>query len=322
MTITLSTPFLQQALTHYDQQFYTTVYPEKWAANGMHHFSSGDLPLGLQRVIAGRIDYVGSAAIWNGKAQDIPVSDFGIELDSYGVRMVISGAEWNMMDLQAEQLASANSLTPVPDFVATKLDAMRMAIDNRMHDLIVYGNSKHGMDGLFTGGSVASISTSTDLYALSAYDLYLWFRDLLVSYQDDTLLTTELTEAVINNRLYNALTRPFVATSIASGTPYEYLTDPSKGPAISKFTVVNECRSGYLESNGAHAAGLNRDLIVLGPLTDSQAFRRRFHPLTRTEIWQTDPMNWRVFAYTATTEAQFRQPYKFRYVRYPKYSGY
>lgn len=322
MTITFSTKYLQDVVRLYDRQFYLTEYPEWWAAQGKLHYSVGDLPLGIQRVTAGRIDWIGSAAIYNGVAEDVPISDFGIELDDYKVRMVISGARWNMSEQNIESLARTNGsdMMPVPDIVQTKMDAMRMSIDQRMNELIMYGSSKHGMEGLFTASDVQSDVITDNPYTMTQIQLYNWFIDMIALYQRETKLTALTTELIVPHMLYVKMAKPFLATEQASGSPYEFLTSRDKGGLVSRISYVQELDSGYLESNGAQASGTNRDLIIMGPLTDSRAYQRRFHPLQRTEVWQSGPMDWQVWSYMATTESQFRQPYKFRYKRIPKYA--
>jgi hypothetical protein len=309
--------FLRSELAQYDSTLYATQYPEYWLANGKYHRSRGDLMLGVRELVSGRVDFVGAANIYDGKSTDIPLSDFGITEDRYKARVIISGAQWNVFDLAANEAARRNALLPQRDFVSLKMDAMKQSIDRRVHELGVYGSTPQAMNGMFSGAQVEIKSISTDVYALSADDLYQFFLDEIGDFRRDSKLTAEVTGMLVPEAINIKLARRFTAN--ADGTPRLLLTSADRGMSVQNIIPVNELESAYLEANGVQSSGTNKDRIMLGSLDDERTLLRQFYPMDRTEVTLApDGITYQVTGYTAVTEMQFRTPYKVRYLDIPK----
>lgn len=309
--------FLQRELQQVDSTWIQTVYPDYWATSGKYHRATPTLALGAKQVVAGRIDEVGDAAIYDGKASDIPLADFGVTEDAWKARIVIAGATWNVFDLAAAEMANRNAILPNRNFVETKMDAMKRAIDRRVHELVWAGDKKQGMQGLFSGSQVEVVTETTNLYALSTDDLYDYFIELIGDFQDDTLLTAEATAMMVPKPLHNRLMRRFTQNS--DGTPYQLLTDPSRGLMVKAIVPINELKATFLEAAEVEAPGANKDRIIIGDLANADVVRREYYSMDRTEVTLGDDgITYRVTAYCATSEAQFRQPFRAKYLDIPK----
>jgi hypothetical protein len=309
-----SPQYLDHELTLYDQTFYETEYPEYWAANGRHHSADGSLPLGLRRIVSSRIDWLGEAVTYDGSSTDIPLTDFGIETDQYKVLVKITSAQWNMFDLASEDFASQNAVLPLRDLVETKMQACRESIDQSIHQQVVAGSP--GFQGLFSLRDVEVITITDDLYAMTADEIYEWFKDFQITFSRRTKLTASLTKALIPVELNRVLFKRFVSNT--DGNPFRLLTDSSQEMLYGSIESVNELESAYLESSKVHAAGYNHDRMLLGAIDDSRVLRRRYYPLNRTQAHPIDGLNWRVFSFCATGEVEARQPHKLVYVDFPK----
>lgn len=309
--------FLREQLRQYDNSFYATEYPEYWGAEGRHHYATGDLALGVREIISGRMDYVGEAVIYGPEATDIPLADFGITEDKYKTRIVIAAAEFNIFELATQQAANQNPMFGQRNIIAEKMDALKLSIDRKMHKLVVYGDTAHQMDGLFSGADVEVKTLTENLYALSADDLYDWWLNELGVLRRETLLTADFMQAMVPDAMRTKMMRRFPTNG--DGNPLTLLTGQN-GNALSLQSMesVNELDSRFLEDNGVHEEGDDLDRMVLGSLGDSRAMRRQFYTMDRTAPHTADGLTFKVFGYAATSEAQFRQPYKFRYYEFPK----
>lgn len=309
--------FLTQELNQYDTTFYSTVYPEYWGAEGKYHPTQGNLELGTKNIVSGRIDYVGEAAIYDGKSTDIPLSDFGITEDEYKARIVIAGAQWNIFDLAAAQKANRQALLPNRDYLSLKMEAMKRSMDRRIHRLVWAGEANNDMEGLFSGSQVTLKNITTDLYALTSDQLYDFFLDELSDFQEDSLLTAEATWMYVPKRLKTRLTKRF--PNNMDGTPYLLLTDPKRGIMVKGIQEVNELKSSFLEQFGVHAVGTNKDRLMFGQLDDLSVLKRQFYPMDRSiPQLADDGVTYRITAWCATTEMQFREPFRVRYLDIPR----
>jgi len=311
--------FLTQELNQYDATFYETIYPEYWGAEGKYHPAQGNLQLGTKKIVSGRIDYVGEAAIYDGKSTDIPLSDFGITEDEYNARIVIAGAQWNVFDLAAAQKANRDALLPQRDYLALKMEAMKRSMDRRVHNLTWAGDTSNSMSGLFAGGQVEVKTITTDYYTTgTSDDLYNFILDELSQFQDESLLTAEATVMYVPKPFKTLLTKRF--PNNMDGNPYMLLTDPKRGVMVRQIQEINELKSSFLEQFNVHAAGTNKDRIMFGQLDDAQVLRRQFYPMDRSVPQLADDgITYRITAWCATSEIQFREPFRIRYLDIPKY---
>lgn len=306
--------FLSRELEQHDPTFYETVYPEYWGAEGKHHPAIGDLDIGTRGIVASRLDMVGEGVLYDGTSTDIPLADFGIEEAEYNTRIVISGAEWTLFDLEAQRKANTSALLPSRDIIQTKVEAMRMAIDRRMHRLVWAGD--RDMQGLFNHADIEIKTISTDLYSLSPADLYDFFLDEITDFQDDSELTAEVTDIKVPLKLKRALLKRFLQNG--DRNPFALLTSQAEGIAVRSLEVVNELKADLLEEYGVNPPGTGYDRIMIGELNNPRAIRRQFYSINRTEAREVDGMRWRVFGFAGTSEVQVRQPFRLRFLDIPR----
>ncbi|MBW4636337.1 MAG: DUF2184 domain-containing protein [Iphinoe sp. HA4291-MV1] len=311
--------FLVEELAEYDEEFYETTYPEYWAATGQYIPSTGDLRLGTKKFISGRIDTVGKATIYDGKATDIQLADFGITADEYRAVIVILAAEWNIFDIAAAEEAKLNALLPDRDFVSLKMEALNRGITQRLHEIVAFGDATYDMDGMLNSTNVELITETNDVYTYPPDALYNWIRGLLKRFRKESLLTASATDLFVPTDFYDRLLGRFTTNN--DGNPFELLTNPQKGQKVGTVTELNELSSNYLEQFSVHAAGTNKDRLVLLE-RDPKVLRRKFYATDRTEpMLGDDGITYRLTGYAGTTEVQFRQPYCVRYIDIPKFNN-
>jgi len=323
-----SAKFLNAEVTRYERQWMKTVYPERWAANGDHLYNVGDLRLGEKRVIIPRIDYAGKATIHTGKATDIPLLQLATTADQYNARVIVMGAKWDAIaDIAAEEVANLNGLLPERNTVQMLMDGLSDKISEKEHELVVFGNRAEGMDGLFSGQRVDTldIPAGTNLHEEPALDLFDRIRGLLKEFHKRSLLTAMATKMLCTIDLYDSLCRKFPDSE---GTPLERLTRAGRGMYVREIEPVNELTSDLLEQFGVHTPGANRDRFMVyedripeeGEVT-RPGIMRQFFAMDRTPVRQDSDLGYSMTAYCATTEVQFREPFRALYIDYDKFAA-
>lgn len=319
--LTTAQKFVTQELTKYDQTAYETVYPEKWAYEGKHHPTEATLALGTKEIATFTQDYVGNAAIYDGMSLDIPMSDYGLTEDRYQANIIVTKAQWSFFDTEMQSLANSNALLPQRDMVAMKMKANDRSIVNRIHQQAVFGDPSRNMSGILNDANVELVSLTVDPYTLSPEDLYDFFLGIITQFQDDTELTQEFTNALAPNKLRAQLLKSNrVSGSDSNPTGLSRLLDSQAG-LLSSFDVIPEAKARHLEANGVNPVATNKDRMILGALTDREAIKREYYPINRTSVVPIDSHRVEVLSYAATSEVQYRQPYKFRIYEFNKAPG-
>lgn len=302
--------FLTGQLVRYDNKFYDTVYAALWGANGEMHSAKGTLPLGIKKILSGRIDYVGEASLYDGNATDILISDFNVVTDEYKTKVIIAAAEWNIFDL-ATNNAADNTILPRLDYIGLKMGAVRRSLDTRMHKMVWAGETALNFQGLFSCRDLVVENINTDLYALSGFDLFNWTRNAINTFRENSLLTANAAVLVVPSRFYNKLLEPIGADY--SVTPYKMLTDPTMGRSVREIREVNELKSDFLGRYRVRPDTLKDRLMLLDD-TDEGKPEREFYPIDRTPpILQDDGITYRVTSWTATSEMEFKQAFRAKY---------
>lgn len=312
--------YLREGLDQHDETWYDTEYPELWGANGRFVPSTPDLDIAVKRVIASRIDYVGEAAIYDGTATDFPLSDFGIESDSFNVRIVVAGQKWSTFDVLAAERQNKVSVFPQLDWLQTKMEAMRMSIDKKIHNLVAYGDNRQDMDGFLSCANVDVVDVDDDIYdpALDPNDVYELIRGWIQTFKDETeLVAGNNLKLVVPSRVLWVLGRRFNENS--DGTPLNLLRDENRGLTVQSVDEINEAKCDKLKQFGIYNYNYEKDRVTLYT-ENSRAIKRQYYPLERTEP-ETIGLEHRVIGYCATTEVQNRQPFKMRYFDIPKYEA-
>lgn len=312
--------FLTQELRQYDPEFYSVERYEKWGAKGLYHPSTADLTLGVREVVQSHLETTGKAGRWDGKATNIPIANFGVGATSYKASVYVIGAEWTTFDLQASAVAKGNALLPQRDLVRTNMEALQIGMDEAIHDVVAFGDPDIGMDGLFSGGSIEVLTPATNPYTLSPQDLYEFFLELIWTFKRQSKVPTDQISVYLPTPLLAKLLIPI--ENQGGATPLSHLlggTTSQYGKFAKVFKDFDELESSFLEQYRIHSVGTNKDRIAIGQFDSTRALRRQFYPIDRTEPRLADDgITYRVTAFYATTESQYRMPYRFQFVDVPK----
>lgn len=216
-----------------------------------------DLVPGANTITQDIIDSVGEAKILADEAFDIPLVDISAEQDEYRVIRVAGAFHYTMQQIDAARFANV----PLRD---RKIQAVRMAISQRLNTFYAYGNSTMGLPGFLNNPNVDIVDSSFNPYdsANDVDDFSDFFVDLLGQIINDSLMTETPNRWIIPSLLKTRLVKLRIANTNLNA--YQYvagaLNDLSPGFQI---LAINEVRSQFLEANGIHASGLNKDRFVL-----------------------------------------------------------
>ena len=316
--------WLDVELRDYEREIVETVYPELWGFEGKHCPTMGGLRLGLKSLVYARIDRVGKAVNYGGKATSIPLSNFGITLEEHKTAVGIAAAEWGVFDLAAEKVAAQfPQLLQNRDLVKNYREALEKSLREWMHKKALFGDQELGMAGLFseeniTVGNVktfaATATTSNaetnNLYNVKPEELHDYFVDILGKFKEDTLLTTNATHLLITSKLMTQLSKRY-RDGGNDGSPLTMLKK-----VFTSITEVNELKSNFLEDHGVNAAGTNKDRFILYE-NNPKVLMRKFHPIeTTAPRLNDDQITYRTIGYCATSEVCVKQPTRIKYYEY------
>lgn len=305
--------WLQNQLIEYEPKVIETVYPEYWGFEGNHHNAVGDLPLGVENIVSSRMDFVGSAVNYGGKATTIPLANFGIGNYSAKTAVGILAADWTIFELEKEKIASQfPGLLQSQGLVKNYRNAIERGLREWMHLKAVFGDVALAMSGLLTSRDVTVISEAQTLNSLSAAALYDWFLTQLSAFKEQNLLTTnDQISVLVNTRLALGLSRRF--TDTGDGAPMNLLRS-----LVGSMTELNELSAPLLERFGVTAPGANLDMVIFYN-NQSDVLDRRFYPIQITKPnLLDDQVSFRSVGYCATSEVRVKQPLRMRYVTYPR----
>lgn len=307
--------FLANSLIEYETQILETVYPEYWGYEGKYHSAKPDLPFGAMKLVDARIDYVGRAVNFGGKATTIPLANYGIEMDEYKTLQGVLAADWSFAELQAEEMSRTNPYLPQVSVVNSYMTALDKGLREWMHLKTLFGDASISFKGLFSNAYVDVVDITTNLYGLTAAQLYDFFRGEASKFRKSAKLTAEATSLLCNEDLTNAGSARF-GDNTQDGTPFNLL---SKG-SIKNINTVNELEAATLEAYGVLAAGANKDMFVMYEQSPNTIDRRFCDIMTLPPGLLDDQMTYRVVGLCATSETRVRQPFRVRYYTYPKAS--
>jgi hypothetical protein len=306
--------FLEEELREYEPTILKTVYPELWGYEGLRFPTMGNLALGLRSIMHARMDHVGRAVNYGGKATSIPLVNFGITMEESKTIVGVLGAEWTYFDLEAERTAKKfPQLLQQRNLVQEYRNALERGLREWMHIKSWAGDAQAGIAGFFSNPDVTVINETQNLYTMTPGQLHNWWIDLLTSYRMSNRLTAEASSVLISEPLRAAMTRRFGDGS-SDGTPLKMVRDE----LLTNVNVVNELSSAYLEEFGVVAPGTNKDLIILYENQPS-VLDRRYYPIEVTAPGLLDDqLTYRVVGFCATSEARIKQPMRVKYILHPK----
>lgn len=326
--------FTDVELTEYEREIIETIYPEMWGFEGKNCPTTGDLRLGLKKLVYARVDRVGKAVNYGGTATSIPLSNFGITLEEHKTAVGIAAAEWGVFDIEAEKVAAEfPQLFQSRDLIRNYREALEKSLREWMHKKALFGDQELGMAGLFSGADVgttllnvplqhyaqAAGNTTTVLHDVAPQELYDFMLERLKDFKKRTLLTSAATHLLCTSDLYTALNRRF-RDGGTDGSPMALL-----GRSFASITEVNELSYEFLNENGitvrtapgATGNDLRKDRFIIYE-NSPKVLMRRFHPIeTTAPKLNDDQMTFRIIGYCATSEVCVKQPMRIRYYDYP-----
>lgn len=306
------TKWLRNQLILTEPKMIETVYPEYWGFEGRFHNAIGNLPLGVENIISPRMDFVGTAVNYGGRANTIPLANFGITKSETKTAVGILGAEWTIFELAKEMVAMQHQeLLQSQDLVATYRKAVERGLREWMHLKAVFGDPNLNMAGLLSDTTVPKITEAQALNAMAPAALYEWFITRLTAFKEQNLLTTnQQVSVLVSSRLALAMIRRFSDTG---STPMKELTG-----MLGSVTELNELSAPLLEQFGVTPAGANTDLVVFYE-NNPDVLDRRFFPIKMTDPRPLDDcVSIRIVGYCATSEVRWKQPLRGQYITYPR----
>lgn len=314
--------FLQEQLRIVDPQIIRTVYPEMWGFEGKYHTVKDGLPFGTKEVFTTRIDSVGRAVNFGGKATDIPTATFGIDTDRYKTLAGVLSAEWGYEELLMQEAAqkSGQPLTSI-DVVSEYNKALQKGLREWVHLRTLFGDTNVGFTGLFNSANVELTILSDNLYTLSSADLHLYVKSLTKNFKKGAKLTSAATDMLVNSDLYDKLTNPILNNNTAVGgssTPYELLVDPKKGTNLRQINEVNELNYSTLVENGIITSGQNYDMFVLYESSEETLDKMKSNMII-TPVMQKD-LSFKRYAMMKISEVRVKVPFRVKYYLYPKFA--
>lgn len=305
--------WLDTELKEYDRELIPTVYPELWGYEGKYLPTTGDLSLGLRGLVYGRMDMVGKAVNYGGKATSVPLVNFGITMEESKVAVGIAAADWGYFDLEAEKVAVQNpQLLQSRNLVQNYRQALEKSLREWQHIKAFAGDRDLAMAGLFSNAAVTLSNVTDNLHTITASDLYNFFLSRLTTFKKRNKLTTKATSLLISTDLNLSLSKRFGDGS-GDGSPMEMLRK-----LVGSIDEVNELNASVLEEYGILAAGSNKDMMLLYE-NSSEVLDRKYYPIETTEPrLLDDQVTFRIIGYTASSEARYKQPLRAEYITYPK----
>lgn len=328
--------FLKESLIQHETTITETEYPEYWGYTGQLHQAVGDLKFGTQGFTTARMNYTGRAVNFGGKSQTFPLANYGVEMDSYKTVVGVLAAEWDWQQLQAEAAAQDNPYLPRTNVVASYRRALERGLREWMHLKVVFGDPTIGFTGLINNPYVEVInvpasdnpltgpSSNTGTGLPNAANVYDWFRRESSKFKDETLLTGELTVALVPESVSTALDQRFTDGS-SDGTPRTVLTSRQESPMLRNIKTVNEFSgkrirnaeigniSGTAALGGQTLNDDNFDIIMLMQASVEDSVMRHFHDIETMEPRLLDDcLTYRQIGMCATSEMIFKQPMRAR----------
>lgn len=327
--IAIAGKFLRESLTKYDQELIETVYPDYWGYEGLYHNARAGLPMGTKELGYSRIDYTGRAANYGGKATTVPTANFGINMDRNKVLVGVLSADWTWQELAAQAAASANPYLPIVDVVREYGEALEKGLREWMHIRTLFGDASVGFAGLLNNPFVEVFDVSFAAFlgltgttaGAAAYD---WFRLALSTFRKDSKLTANATKALTSEDVLIKLTTRYADNS-SDGTPFGTLTGAGAAgkASLAAIDVVPELSINAELINDYQLTGIvgDREWMLLYEDSPDNMIRQ----YADIETWLVsgdgmldDGLTYRKLGMCATSEVQYKRPFRARLFRFAK----
>ena len=313
--------FLNDQLKAYNSEYYDIPEDELWGALGLYVPSIGDLPFGAKEIQSFRKTTIGEGAVSDGRAYDIPMVDFGIEANGVKTNLVLASAEWSLDQLAEAQFAVSSGRGASFNLIEAKADAVKTAIERRIHRLVYAGMPETGFGGLFNSGSLTPVDATGDgnLYGsttpLTPSALTSWFQGIIATFKTSSKLAYSSIIAYVDDSLFTALCAPIADNT--GDTPYMRLTSQERGRFIKDIIPITELDPVTLAANGIISNAATRGRMILGDFGNPKSVKRQFRATDRTQPFMKDTgFHWGITGWAATSEVNFLVPERFEYVNF------
>lgn len=309
--------YLREELKTYDNRFYRIPENTYWGAGGTIIPARSDMPLAAEEIVSMRQQYVGKAGVWDGKSNDIKLTNHVISTGKDLTVVFIDGAEWSMLDIERHRLASTRNITPNYSLVDAKVEACRMGLIRAIHETVLVGLPGTDFEGFFNKSEIALVDDSTTaVYSLTAANLELWFRGHLVPFKKSSKLSYSDIIVYVSDNLINALTESLGDNT--GDSPYNRLTDPARGVYVQDIRSLSELDAETLEELGVYDTGDNLERMIMGAFGSEESVIRHYYPIDRTDPFDKNNtgVHWGITAWAGTSEVSVKIPENFQYVEY------
>lgn len=313
--------FLKEQLRLVEPEITRTVYPQLWGFEGQYHSVKPGLSFGVNNIVSTRIDSVGKAVNFGGKATDIPLANFGIASDSWNTKACVLGAEWSWTELEQQKAAENSGTLGAVNVVQEYALALEKGVREWVHERSLFGDPNDtSFTGLFNNSDVETVVITDNLYALSPRDLHLYIKNLIKDFKKAAKLTATASDMLTSPDLFDALTDPIAQSAGGGGeaTPFELLTDPKKGSNLRRINEVNELTYASLVEYGRIASGANQDMLMLYD-NSPETLYKHFSGVYKTPTnLKDDGITYRTTGFAKVSEVVVKTPFRVRYYLYPK----
>jgi hypothetical protein len=311
----MSIQFLERELTQIFPTVLNTTRDELRFYNGVLVPVLGQLPDGVEFIKQYRQDYTGIAARYNGIANDIPTVDVLMTSHSWTAAQWAISVNWSELEVAQYQYAqSSGQITRQFGVVQLKTQAAANVIGESINKAVAFGDTN--FKGFLNHSDVTLATETTSPYTLSITALYEYLKGLAWFSSRRSLLPPGRFSLLLPPDLYQKLTTPFFLES-PSITPMALLTDSTKGIYFADVEMLPELSYSMLEDGGVHAAGTNKDrLIVYERHPDTVT--RYTAPLRTTSPLQTHQLHWNIAMHQRSSEIMVRQPLRIFYRDFAK----
>lgn len=309
--------YLSSQLMSFRPNFYDVDLGEFWALNPQLNFvkRNPDLRLGAQEIAFFTRKYFGQAAIYDGKGSDIPIVSHQTSMGKVPAIILIDGAEWNVFDLQAEQVANSAGLgVPRTSLTATNYVAMADFLNRREHYITLYGVPDRGVYGILDYPGIHKVDyAANNLYddTVTPIQLYRLFISWIQVFMARAALTSaRQVEIKVPERLLLRLTEPY-SDQAPGATVHEMITVTGKGYTVASISSAAELEGTNLHAN-LPALPVGKDRIIFKASSD--AFEQDYHARETTPEVMVNPITWQVAAYSGLSSVYAPRPARIMYV--------
>lgn len=238
-------------------------FPELALESGKAFSIKYDLQVGANTLTQDVMEWVGKASVLADEAFDIPLVDVSMTEDEYRVITIAAGFHYTQDQLNAAQFNG----TPLRD---RKMFIARRVIAEKMNSIYAYGLANNGFTGFFNNPNVPVVNSTFDAYTINtalADNLTSFFLDEVARIYSSSLMTEKPSRWIIPVMLMNQLIK--IRLENQNLNVYQYILAALKqyNPGF-EFIAMNEVNSAFMEANGVHAAGLNKDRLVVFPSSE------------------------------------------------------